>query len=91
MFNPLKDLQQHSYEVSKGNYSSRIQSNRDDEIGQLTKAFNMMSSLERQEERKKEFTSNVVHEIRTPLTYISGYTQVLKEKIYSSPEEARAI
>ena len=91
LFKPLQDLQQLSYEVSKGNYSNRIETNRNDEIGQLTKAFNTMSlSLEQQEERKKEFTSNIVHELRTPLTYISGYTHVLKEKIYSSPEEAES-
>lgn len=91
LFRPLQDLQQLSIEVSKGNYSNRIKSERDDEIGKLTKAFNRMSlSLEQQEERKKEFTSNIVHELRTPLTYISGYTHVLKDKIYSSPEEAQS-
>ncbi|KAA0964995.1 HAMP domain-containing histidine kinase [Sporosarcina sp. ANT_H38] len=91
LFKPLQDLQQLSFEVSKGNYSNRIQTERDDEIGQLTKAFNQMSlSLQQQEERKKEFTSNIVHELRTPLTYISGYTHVLKDKIYSSPEEAES-
>ncbi|MFS0574745.1 HAMP domain-containing sensor histidine kinase [Sporosarcina sp. 179-K 3D1 HS] len=89
LFRPLQDLQKLSYEVSQGNYSNRIETERDDEVGQLTKAFNTMSlSLEQQEERKKEFTSNIVHELRTPLTYISGYTHALKEKIYSSPEEA---
>ena len=50
----------------------------------------MSLSLEQQEVRKKEFTSNIVHELRTPLTYIGGYTHVLKEKIYSSPEEAES-
>ncbi|WP_438311763.1 sensor histidine kinase [Sporosarcina sp. FA9] len=91
LFRPLKDLQQHSQEVSEGNYSSRLTTNRDDEIGQLTKAFNKMSlSLEQQEIRKKEFTSNIVHELRTPLTYIGGYTQVLKQKIYTSPEEVES-
>lgn len=91
LFRPLQDLQQLSFEVSKGNYSSRIQSERNDEIGQLTKAFNLMSlSLEQQEERKKEFTSNIVHELRTPLTYISGYTHVLKDNIFLSPEEAQS-
>lgn len=89
LFKPLQDLQQLSYEVSKGNYSNRVETDRDDEVGQLTKAFNTMSrSLEQQEIRKKEFTSSIVHELRTPLTYIGGYTHVLKEKIYSSPEEA---
>ncbi|WHT47819.1 ATP-binding protein [Sporosarcina thermotolerans] len=89
MFNPLRDLQRLSSEVSKGNYSSRIETVREDEVGQLTNAFNSMSlSLEEQEIRKKEFTSNIVHELRTPLTYIGGYTHALKAKIYSSPAEA---
>lgn len=91
LFRPLKELQRLSAEVSKGNYSSRIETDREDEIGQLANAFNMMSlSLEDQEKRKKEFTSNLVHELRTPLTYIGGYTHVLKGKIYSSPEEAES-
>lgn len=91
IFKPLQDLQHLSGEISKGNYSKRMHSNRHDEIGQLAEAFNSMShSLEKQEEQKKEFTSNIVHELRTPLTYISGYVHALQEKIYSSPEEAES-
>ena len=89
LFDPMRQLQKLSSEVSKGNFSNRIVTGRTDEIGQLADAFNAMSlSLEEQEKRKKEFTSNIVHELRTPLTYIGGYTHALKEKIYSSPEEA---
>lgn len=90
MFRPIENLHQLAFEVSKGNYSNQIAIEREDEIGQLTKAFNHMNlSLEKQEERKKEFTSNIVHELRTPLTYIGGYTEALKQKIYTSPEEAK--
>jgi signal transduction histidine kinase len=90
MFRPLENLQRLSEEVSRGNYSNQIPIERNDEIGQLTKAFNQMNlSLEQQEERKKEFTSNIVHELRTPLTYIGGYTEALKQKIYTSPKEAK--
>ncbi|CAM3145148.1 HAMP domain-containing sensor histidine kinase [Filibacter tadaridae] len=89
LFKPLQDLQNLSKEIAQGNFSSRIESNREDEVGQLTKAFNTMSlSLEQQEERKKDFTSNIVHELRTPLTYISGYTHALKDKLNTSTEEA---
>ncbi|GAB2562092.1 sensor histidine kinase [Gracilibacillus alcaliphilus] len=89
IFKPLQDLQRLSDEVSTGNYSNTIQTDRQDEIGQLIKAFNQMClSLGQLEERKKEFTSNIVHELRTPLTYIGGYTEALKQKIYTSPEEA---
>ena len=90
MFEPLRQLQVLSKEVSKGNYSSRLQLDREDEVGQLANAFNAMSlSLEEQEKRKKEFTSNIVHEVRTPLTYISGYAHAWESNIYESPEEAK--
>lgn len=89
MFKPLQELQRLSDQVSIGNYSNIIQTDRQDEIGQLIKAFNQMClSLGQMEERKREFTSNIVHELRTPLTYIGGYTEALKQKIYTSPEEA---
>lgn len=88
MFNPLKKLQQLSNEISKGNYAT-LQYERQDEIGQLIKAFNQMSiSLKNQETRKKEFTSNVVHELRTPLTYMRGYTEALRRKMFDSPNES---
>ncbi|MHA6259734.1 sensor histidine kinase [Sporosarcina sp. CAU 1771] len=89
LYKPIHQLQQHSYEVSRGNYTHRLETDRTDEIGQLTNAFNKMSrSLEQQDIRKKEFLSNIVHELRTPLTYISGYTQALIHKKYTSFEEA---
>ncbi|QNG59840.1 HAMP domain-containing histidine kinase [Bacillus sp. PAMC26568] len=90
LFQPLNEIEAFSKEVSKGNYSNRLLNKNNDEIGQLALAFNSMSqSLEEQETRKKEFLSNVVHELRTPLTYIGGYTQALKQQIYTSPEEAQ--
>ncbi|MFL8938979.1 sensor histidine kinase [Rossellomorea oryzaecorticis] len=89
MFKPLDDMQTMSREVAKGNYSHRLALSEYDEVGQLAHAFNIMSSsLEEQEARKKEFISNVVHELRTPLTYINGYTEALKQAMYSSKEEA---
>ncbi|MDQ1147776.1 signal transduction histidine kinase [Bacillus sp. SORGH_AS 510] len=91
LFKPLTDMQKLSKEVAKGNYSMRLESKNLDEVGQLAEAFNVMSlSLEKQEERKKEFISNVVHELRTPLTYIGGYTQALKQRLYTSKEEAES-
>lgn len=88
MFNPLKKLQELSNEISKGNYVT-LKYEKQDEIGQLIKAFNQMSiSLKNQENRKREFTSNVVHELRTPLTYMRGYTEALKRNMFKSPNEA---
>ncbi|AXH99565.1 sensor histidine kinase [Sporosarcina sp. PTS2304] len=89
LFEPLKTLQTYSERVSKGDYSNRLET-RSDEIGKLIAAFNMMSySLAEQEQRKKEFTSNIVHELRTPLTYISGYAQLSREKMDVSPDDVK--
>lgn len=80
LFSPLRKLQSLAANVSRGDFSGRVETTRSDEIGELASAFNTMSSsLEAQEERKREFTSNLAHEMRTPLTYISGYTHALKQ------------
>src|SRR5699024_398939 len=90
LFEPLQTLQTYSEEVSKGDYSNRLNTGRTDEIGKLATAFDSMSrSLEEQDQRKKDFTSNIVHELRTPLTYISGYAQLSRNKIDSSPDDVK--
>lgn len=90
MFKPLRTLQSFSKEVGKGNFKNRVKVETDDEIGELAYALNKMAeSLEKEDERKKEFLANVAHELRTPLTYIGGYTQILLDEAYTSKEEAK--
>src|SRR5690625_1097504 len=89
MFTPLKKLQGLASEVSQGNYSGKLEIKQNDEIGQVSQAFNQMNeSLIEQDERKKEFTSSIAHELRTPIAYISGYVEALSNKAYDSPEKA---
>ena len=65
-------------EVAKGNYSTRIDILTKDEIGELSVAFNHMSeSIQKEDERKKEFLANVSHELRTPISYVKGYSDAL--------------
>ncbi|MCZ8538346.1 HAMP domain-containing histidine kinase [Paenisporosarcina quisquiliarum] len=88
LFQPLLAIQDLSKEVSKGQYSNRINIRQMDEIGQMAQAFNDMSeALEHQDERKRDFLANMVHEMRTPLTYINGYTEVLQKQTDRTPEE----
>lgn len=88
LFNPLKKLEQQAIDIANGKYGNQVPIQYDDEIGQVAKTFNMMStSLEQQEIRQKEFISNIVHELRTPLTYISGYTQALKGDAFVNQKE----
>lgn len=73
-----------------GHFDVRVlDHNRKDEVGQLARAFNSMAeSLEHVENVRREFTSNVSHELKTPLTTISGFVDgILDDTI--PPERAR--
>jgi len=36
---------------------------------------------------RQEFFANISHELRTPITYLEGYSKVIKERLYSTEEE----
>ncbi|RBP08071.1 cell wall metabolism sensor histidine kinase WalK [Rossellomorea aquimaris] len=88
LFKPVREMQQFSNKVAKGDFSDRLNVNSRDEMAELALTFNsMVDSLQHQEERKRQFLSNVAHELRTPLTYIGGYAKALTDKVQTNPEE----
>ena len=57
-------------------------------MAELALTFNkMVDSLQHQEDRKRQFLSNVAHELRTPLTYIGGYAKALTDRVQTNPDE----
>jgi len=71
---PLKLMSDAARAMAKGDFSRRIPVTTDDEIGQLAVSFNQMTnSLARLEEVRKSFIANVSHELKTPMTTISGF------------------
>src|SRR5699024_12386729 len=56
-------------------------------IGQLSNSFvNMAEKIEQNEEMRKDFISNISHDIQSPLSNIKGYNELLK-KTELSPED----
>lgn len=87
---PLLEIKAAANKVSQGDYSARVYSPTNDEIGQLATAFNQMaSSLQKEDERMKEFIASVSHELRTPISYIKGYSEALLTGIVKSEEEKK--
>lgn len=75
---PLKQMKEAAEKVSTGDYTARVPLKSMDEVGQLAQAFNhMSSSIQKEDERRKEFLANVSHELRTPLSYVNGYSEAL--------------
>ncbi len=85
---PLYEMIKTTRLISRGDYSSRVQANSHDEIGELAAAFNQMAaSLERVEQLRRDMVSNVAHELRTPLTNIRGYLEALQDGVVPPTQE----
>lgn len=93
---PVTVLRRASRAFGEGNYSSRASIHSRDEIGRLAQDYNKMadviedkiSQLEETAVRQKQFTANFAHELKTPMTSIIGYADMIYQKKLS-PEETR--
>ena len=74
--NPLRDMAQTARSFGHGDLRARVTTSghNSQEVEELALAFNnMASSLEKSEYQRREFVANVSHELKTPMTTISGY------------------
>jgi signal transduction histidine kinase len=72
---PINEMARATHRFAKGDFSVRVEDvGRDDEVGELAAAFNAMAdSLELSENMRREFIANVSHELKTPMTTITGF------------------
>ena len=73
---PLKDMAKAASDFGHGHLDARVSVEKSSsrEVQELALAFNnMASSLQKSEYQRQEFVANVSHELKTPMTTISGY------------------
>lgn len=83
---PIRLLTKATKRMAEGDYSYRAKQVSRDELGQLTLDFNNMANaleenigkLEEEIEAKEEFMGAFAHELKTPLTAIIGYADMLR-------------
>ncbi|MBY0012182.1 MULTISPECIES: sensor histidine kinase [Paenibacillus] len=85
---PLLKMQQATRKIAAGDLETRLDINSNDEMGSLAHAINDLAvDLQRYRDTRQEFFANISHELRTPITYLEGYSQVLQQELYETVEE----
>ncbi|QAA31976.1 histidine kinase [Clostridium manihotivorum] len=98
---PVSDLTNAVKKVGEGIYDINIRVNSKDEVGILSMEFinmkekicnqintikNEKEKVEKLEKARRDFFNNVTHELKTPLTAISGYAELLLEGIVTDSD-----
>lgn len=95
----IKLLQQATSSIARGEYDVVVPESDFDEIGVLAGNFRKMAEqlrksaeeVERSEKRRRQFMADVSHEMRTPLTTISGLVEGLKNDMIPEEEKEKAL
>ena len=84
MVRPLRQIAAVTDQFAHGDFTQRIPVKSEDEIGQLANSLNSMASyLSASESSRRSFVSNVSHELKTPMTSISGFVDgILPPELY---------
>ncbi|MDA2179066.1 HAMP domain-containing sensor histidine kinase [Bacillus cereus] len=90
---PIDQLRQMAQRLANGDYKSKIELNEYVEIAQLSASFNAMADgielhikqLQEEKEKQKDFLDRITHELKTPLTAIIGYVDLIP-KLHSKED-----
>lgn len=92
---PIRQLMKATRDFARGNYQSRVEVKGEDELASLMMEFNRMArrleksiwDLEDAARRQEEFTGAFAHELKTPLTSIIGYGDMLRSMNLTEEEK----
>jgi signal transduction histidine kinase len=92
---PLTELQAASEKISNNDLDFSIEYDSKDELGQLCTSFEIMrttlarnfSEMWRQVEERKQLNAAFAHDLRTPLTVLKGYNEMLQASENSQTRE----
>lgn len=95
---PLQKLSKVSKQIAEGDYSVRVPVRTEDEIGELSINFNYMTEqlvekllkLDQLLKNQEEFMGSLAHEMKTPLTSIIGYADLMRMGNLSKEEQEEA-
>jgi two-component system sensor histidine kinase BaeS len=79
---PVRALASGTRALAAGDFSRRIDSPRNDELGALSRDFdNLAATLERHRDERRQWGADIAHELRTPLSILRGEIQALQDGV----------
>lgn len=87
---PLIEMKEATLKMSNGDFTVDLSTNGQDELSDLANAIQLLSDdLNHLREERKEFLSSIAHELRTPITFIKGYTDILYKRDLSERDRQK--
>lgn len=95
----IQKLQLLTKEITSGNYNLDVDTSGQDEFGDLSRDFQRMADslhqsereIARQEQLRRQFMMDVAHEMRTPLTTMSGMVEGLQHDMIPANQRQRSL
>lgn len=85
---PINEMNMVAKKLATGEVNNRIEVKTNDEIGMLAQSFNVMAdSLEKTDRTRKDFISNISHELRSPITSIKGFITGILDGVIPKDKE----
>ena len=90
---PMRQLTLAARKVATGDFSQRVSTKTDDEIGEVSVAFNTMAEqLETKEKSRRQLLADIAHELRNPLSIIQGNLEAwLDGVITPAPDQVASV
>ncbi len=85
---PVRELTSAIHAVASGELQQTVPVRSRDELGELSETFNKMSAdLTAANQQRRQMTADIAHDLRTPVTVLSGYLEALRDGVLQPTPE----
>ncbi len=89
---PVRELTVAARAMAKGDLKQQVPVRSRDELGELAESFNQMSvDLDQANQARRQMTADIAHDLRTPLTVLSGYLESMQDGVLEATPKRLAL
>jgi signal transduction histidine kinase len=84
---PARELTRAARALASGDHAERVDFDAKDELGEMARAFNAMAeTIEKEDELRRSFASEVAHELRTPLAILQTQVEGMQDGVVDADD-----